>query len=307
MEERVPRSTGEVLSDAVGLLRRHFKSMYLLSLPFCAADVVFREAGQSAMQILRTKLDDPTKVDVDTVVQALAAAAGGIGLILASAVALQLLSAGIIAMSGRAWRGSTPVLGDAAGAIGSRGASLVLTGLLFILAFVVAMLVPAVLIGVTAAFVDPIVAVLVAILGVVFLIGAAIYLTLRWGLFSQTVVLEGRFGPGAFSRSTELMAGRGLPFFESAKFRLSILFLVSFALSSTVQSLFIAPRLVLAAFTDWKLQDGLPPLAAMPIWFIIPFGLIEVATNALIVPFSSVLMTLFYYDTRVRYEAVDIE
>ena len=44
----------------------------------------------------------------------------------------------------------------------------------------------------------------------------------------------------------------------------------------------------------------------MPLWFIVPFGAIEVLANALVVPFTSLLMTLFYFDLRVRFEGYDL-
>ena len=309
MQERVPRSPGELMSDAMALLRRHFKALYLLALPFCAGEVVLREAGQSAFQVLRTRItQDPTHIDADVLIQGLIAGAGGFGLLVGSLIVLQLLSAGVVNMAGVAWHGTrAPTLSDAFGAMATRGAALIATVLMFFFAFLAVIILPMVVVGVAFALDYVVVAVLLGIAALAFMVVASVVITLRWGLMTQTVVLEQRTGPRALARSTELMAGRGLPFFEGAKFKLSLLFLITFAISGTLQSLFAVPRLVIAFASGWNIADGMPPLASMPVWFIIPFGLLEVATNALLVPFSSALMTLFYYDLRVRYEALDLD
>lgn len=307
MQERLPRSAGEILSDAMAVLRRHFKALVFVALPFCAVDLLLREGGQSALQSLPTVLmQDPDRIDVDGLLRLGAAAAGGLGLIIGSAMVLQLLFAGLVALAGSAWHGQELLLGAALDAMARRGAALILTALLFMVVVGVIGLVPVGLVAALAVVGGPIAALAAGIVAAVVVVVAFIVLTLRWGLYTQTVVLEGRLGPGAFARSAELMAGRGVPLFEGAKFRLSILLLIAFALSGTLQSLFAIPRLAVAAATGWSFVDGMPPLASMPLWFIIPFGLLEVVTNALVMPFSSVLLTLFYFDLRVRYEALDL-
>lgn len=309
MEERVPRSTGELMSDAMTLLKRHFKVLYLLSLPFCAGDLVLREAGQSAFQVLRTRLtQDPTNIDADVLIQGMIAGAGGFGLLLGSIIVSQLLSAGVVGMAGVAWHGArNPTLADALSAIGSRGAALIVTALLFFFALLAIVIVPAIAMGVAFAFDAVVLGVIVAIFSIGIIVAALVVITLRWGLMTQTVVLERRIGPGALARSSALMAGRGVPFFQGAKFKLSLLLLMTIAISGTLQSLFAVPRLVIALASGWNIADGMPTLASMPVWFIIPFGLLEIATNALVIPFSSALMTLFYFDLRVRYEALDLD
>lgn len=307
MQERLPRSAGEILSDALAVLRRHFKALVLLALPFCAVDLILREGGQSALQSLRAVLmQDPDLINVDGVLELAATAAGGLGLIIGSAVVLQLLFAGLVALAGNAWHGQELLAGVALDAMARRGAALIFTALLFMVVVTAILFVPVGLVAVLAAVGGPLAAIVAGILAAGVVVVAFIFFTLRWGLYTQAVVLEGRFGPGAFARSAELMAGRGVPLFEGAKFRLSILLLIAFALSGTLQSLFAIPRLAVAAATGWSFVDGMPPLASMPLWFIIPFGLLEVVTNALVMPFSSVLLTLFYFDLRVRYEALDL-
>jgi hypothetical protein len=307
MTERLPRSVGELLSDALGLFRRHFVTMYLLALPFCAGDLLLREASSSATDKLRALLKgDPSSLDVSAVVQGLVAGVGGLGLWLASSVVTTLMAAGLIVLTREAWFGRPLKLADAFGAMLSRGASLVVTSLLFIVILLAAAVVPLVVPAVLVAVGGPFLA-LTFVLAIPAAIVGFIFLSLRWGLYAQTAVLEERFGPDAFSRSAALTDARGLPILEGAKFRLSILFIITLVLSFTLQGLFVIPRLVIGSASGWNLEDGLPPLASMPLWFIVPFGLIEVATNALLVPFGSVLVTLFYYDLRVRYEALDLE
>jgi hypothetical protein len=103
-----------------------------------------------------------------------------------------------------------------------------------------------------------------------------------------------------------LTASRGLPFAETPRFRLSVLFLIALAISSVLQSLFVVPRLVVAVLTGWSFSDGaFPGLAQLPLWFAVPFGLIEVVTNAAVIPLSGLLLALFMFDLRVRYEAAE--
>lgn len=308
MEDRQPRSTGEILSDALSLLRKHFKLFYSLALPFCAVDLVIREAGQSALQSMRAQLEEnPANINADAILDMVAGFVGAMGLIMGSAVLIQVLAAGLVTLTSQAWHRRQPVIGDAIAAVTSRAAALIGTSLLFFVAVMGVLALLGVII-VAAAFSGSVPIIIFATLAwAVAAVCVLIVLTLRWGVYTQTVVLEGRFGPGAFSRSTELMAGRGAPFFESAKLRLSLLFLITFAIGGTLQSLFAIPRLIIAVATGWNIADGMPPLASMPIWFIVPFGFMEVLTNALVVPFGSVLLTLFYFDLRVRFEGYDLD
>lgn len=307
MDDRQPRSTGELLSDALSLFRRHFKLLYSLALPFCAVDLIMREAGQSALQAMRGELEqDPASIDTDAIIGLLVSGAGGFGLIFAAIVLVQVLAAGLVTLASQAWHQRPPALSDALNAVVSRAAALVGTTLFFFVAIFGLLGVLAVLVGVAAVSGSVVLIIIAALIALAGAVLGLIMLTLRWGVYTQTVVLENRFGSGAFSRSTELMAARGVPFFETAKLRLSLLFLITFAIGGTLQSLFAVPRMVVAVVSGWNIADGMPPLASMPIWFIVPFGMMEVLTNALVVPFSSVLMTLFYFDLRVRFEGYDL-
>jgi hypothetical protein len=162
--------------------------------------------------------------------------------------------------------------------------------------------------GVAFATEQPLLVFVGVALGVLLALIAFIVLTLRWSLYSVVVVTEGRSLWAALSRSSELTAPRGLPLGETPRFRLSVIFLIGLALAGVLQSLFVVPRLVIAIATGWSFSDGaLPGLAALPVWFMVPFGLVEVVTNAAVLPFSAFLLCFFTLDLRVRYEGADVD
>jgi hypothetical protein len=302
--ERVPRSTGEVLSDAVALLRRHFRVFYALALPFCTVDLLMRESGNAVMDAVRKRL---TNLDADTALPALASLSGAMGLIFGALLVGTLLSAGLIHLTAELWAGRAPGPKDALQAILRRGPALVGTALLFGLGLAFATMTPAAVAMVTGVFFGTVGAAVGGLLGLAWVVVVALVLSLRWLLYAQAVVVEERVATGALGRSTELMARRGLPFFEAPKVRLSLLFLVTFALSITLSSLFAGPRLAWALWSGWEMQNGLPPLLTMPLWSVVPLALAEVGLQAIIAPLGAVLVTLFYFDLRVRFEGLDLE
>lgn len=302
--ERVPRTTGEVLSDAVSLLRRNFRAFYVLALPFCTVDLLLREGGNAVMDLARKRL---VNLDVDNALPALASLSGAMGLIFGALLVGTLLSAGLIHMTAELWHGRAPEPRAALQAMIRRGPALIGTALLFALALGAATVVPSLVMMATGAFLGTVGAVLGALIAVAWVVVVALVLSLRWLLYAQTVVVEDKIATSALSRSTALMAARGLPFFEAPKVRLSLLLLVTFALSATLSSLFAGPRLVWAVMSGWELQNGLPPLLSMPLWTVVPLALTEVGLQAVIAPLGAVLATLFYFDLRVRFEGLDLE
>ena len=302
--ERVPRSTGEVLSDAVALLRRHFRAFYVLALPFCTVDLLLREGGNAVMDAARRQL---TNLDLESVLPVLASLSGAMGLVFGSLIVGTLLSAGLVHMTAEVWAGRAPEPRGAARAMVRRGPTLVLTMLLFLAVIALAATLPALVVTLAGALLGPVGVAVGAVLAAVWVLVTALVLSLRWLLYPQTAVIEERFAPAALSRSTALMAGRGVPFFESPKVRLSLLLLVTFALSATLSSLFAGPRLAWALATGWELKNGLPPLLGMPLWSVVPLALCEVALQAVIAPLGAVLATLFYFDLRVRFEGLDLD
>lgn len=302
--ERGPRSTGEILSDAVSLLRRHFRAFYVLALPFCTIDLLLREGGNAVMDAARRSLAGG---ELDAVLPVLASLSGALGLILGAALVGTLLSVALIHMTSTVWSGAAPEPSRALQVMVRRGPALVVTMLLFMAALMVATVAPALLMTGAGMLLGTVGVVLGGVTSMVWVLVIMLVLSLRWLLYPQAVVVEERVALGALSRSASLMLARGLPFFERPKVRLSLLLLVTFALSATLSSLFAGPRLVWGLASGWELQNGLPPLLGMPVWAMVPLALTEVAMQAVLAPLGAVLATLFYYDLRVRFEGLDLE
>jgi hypothetical protein len=296
---------GELMSDAIALLRRHFGAFYVLTLPFCAVDLLAREGGQSAFSGMRTVVTDPTKLDATMVLRLVSQGALGMSLLLLSLVVLTLLAAGITRHTASAYEGRVLVAKDALSSMAQRGAPLVVTGVLFLTVMLAIVLGVGVLgalgfIGGTTLGTMT----LVSAGGIVLVL--TVVLGIRWVGYTPPVVLEGLWGPAALKRAAALVAGRGVPFFQGAKFRLSVLYILVLLLSFTLQSLFVLPRLAMAWAHGATIADGMPPLASLPVWLMVPLGLAEVLTNALFMGFSTILTTLFYFDLRVRFEGLDL-
>jgi hypothetical protein len=269
-----------------------------------------REVGQSFFLRVTAAIGDPGHADLDALGASLPMFGAGFGFFMGSFFTQLLLSGAVIAVGDDLCHGRVPTVRGALAKLGERGAAIIVTGLLFLVVVMVvttvAVAVPMAATGfiaVTAGL--PLLIVVGVVVGVVAAFLLLIVLTLRWSLYSPAVVVEGKSFFAALSRSSELTAGRGLPFLETPKFRLSVLFLVGMALSGVLQSLFIGPRLGMAVLTGWSFADGsFPGLAEMPLWFMVPFGLLEIVTNATVIPFSGLLLAFFAFDLRVRYEGV---
>ncbi len=305
-----PRSTGEIISDAVTALRSSFALIFTLAVPFCAVDLFLREVAQSFLMRVTPAIGDPQHANGDALLGSLPWCGAGVGFFTGSFFLQLLLSGAVIAVGDDLCRGRVPSVRRALAKLGERGAAIITTGLLFLVVVMlvgtVVAAVPMVLAGFVALSLgQPALIAVGAVVGVVGALSSFIVLTLRWSLYGPAVVVEERSFFGALGRSSELTAARGLPFFETPKFRLSVLFLVGMALSGVLQSLFLGPRLAMAVLTGWSLADGsFPGLAEMPVWFMVPFGLLEVITNAAVIPFSGLLLCFFAFDLRVRYEGI---
>jgi len=303
-----PRSTGEVISDAVSVLRRSFSVIFAVAVPFCAADLLLREVAQSFMLGLTALLQDPDNANFENLAAAIPNLAAAVGFLSASFCVQQLVSGVVTAVGEQAFLGQPASAKAALRRVLARGGPLIVTSLVFMVAmlgaFSIIVAVPTA-IGVVAAIATgiPPLMLLAFIPAVIVGLAVLLILTLRWSLYTPIVITEGRWGFGALRRSSALTASRGLPFAETPRFRLSVLFLIALAISSVLQSLFVVPRLVVAVLTGWSFSDGaFPGLAQLPLWFAVPFGLIEVVTNAAVIPLSGLLVALFMFDLRVRYE-----
>ncbi len=305
----VPRSTGEIISDAVAALRRTFAVLFTIAVPFCAVEMFLREAGLTFLARITARID-PLNADLTALQGAAPDFAACMGLLLGAFFVQALLSAAVMVVGDDLCHGRVPTARGALVRLGERGAAVLVTSLLFVVAVVLAFVV-VVAGGVALGFavgtsIDLIELLYVGLFGGFFVGGLLfVVLTLRWSLYAPATVVEGRLLFGALRRSAVLTDGRGLPFFETPKFRLSVLLLVGLALSGVLQSLFVAPRLIMAVASGWDFTTfSLPALIQMPIWFIVPFGLVEVVTNALVAPFTALLLAFFAWDLRVRYEGV---
>ena len=306
-----PRSTGEVISDAVAVLRRSFSVIFAVAVPFCAADLLLREVGQSFMLGLTSLLQDPDNATFENLAAAIPNIAAAVGFLSASFCVQQLVSGVVTAVGEQAFLGQPASAKAALLRVAARGGPLIVTSLVFMLAmtgsFSLIVAVPTA-IGVAAAIATGILPLMLLAFVPAVVLGLAVLLilTLRWSLYAPIVITEGRWGLAALKRSSALTASRGLPFAETPRFRLSVLFLIALAISSVLQSLFVVPRLVVAVLTGWSFSDGaFPGLAQLPLWFAVPFGLIEVVTNAAVIPLSGLLLALFMFDLRVRYEPAE--
>ena len=306
-----PRTTGEIISDAVAVLRRSFGVVFSVAVPFCAADLLLREVAQTLLFRANGALSGGTPEVEQLLELVLPNFLAGFGFFGASFFVQQLLLGAVATVGEDAFSGRVPTSRHALERAAQRGGPLILTGLLFMVAAVgacmLALGLPTALAAVAAiqlgapALVAPGV-----ILGVILSLSLLLVLTLRWSLYGPIVVSEGRWLFGALRRSAALTAPRGLPFFETPRFRLSVLFLIALGISSVLQSLFVAPRLIIAVVTGWSFTDGgMPGLAQLPLWFAVPFGLLEVITNAAVIPLSGLLMALFMFDLKVRYDDGD--
>lgn len=307
-----PRTTGEVITDALDALRRSFKVVFTLGVPFCAVDLVLREFSQSLLARVAARAGE-AGADLGALVASLSTALAAMGAGLGSFVVQQLLTAGVVAVGVQLASGRTPSVGAALRMIADRGAAVVLTALLFLflvagLPSMLALVAVGASAGLAWAVELPGLIIVGTGIGLLLALVAFIVTTLRWALYSVVVVTEGRSFWSALRRSSELTAPRGLTFAETPRFRLSVLFLIGLALAGVIQSIFIVPRVVIALLTGWSLAQGaLPGLAALPVWFMVPFGLVEVVTNAAVVPFSAFLLVFFTLDLRVRYEGADVD
>lgn len=305
---REPRTNGEIISDAVSVLRRHFGAVFSLALPLCAVDLVLRELSQSLLASVSPTLLKSGGPSPDELLAAVPIFLASMGLFVAAFSTQQLLVGGVTVVAEQAFMDRPASAPEAARRLLSRGGALLATTLLFVVLVAslagLTFLMPTVAGGLLALATEswPLL-ILGVIAGLVGGLVVVLLLTLRWYLYAPAVIGEGSSWWRALQRSSSLTSPRGLAFAQTPRFRLSVVLLIALGISSVLQSLFVVPRLIVAAVTGWSFSDGgLPGLAQLPLWFGVPFGLIEVVTNASVIPFSGILLALFSFDLRVRYE-----
>lgn len=305
--ELQPRGVGELLSDAFALLRRHARRIALVALPFCALELVLRDALFALFPAVSRGLAFDATLDEATAVLARLTTAG-MTLGFALAVLSWLLTIAATTMTAGALFGQRlEPMAVLRGTLRYLG-RVVLTALLWFttLGLVGVLLPTALVVGMVFITLDPIAIALAGLVAIVWFVVVMIVVGLRWALWPQVMALEGRSAVQALRRSSALMGPPGVRLTQNPKFRLSLLLLVYFAAQSAVQQLFMLPTMV-QGFAQVPPFSGDTSLWSLPLYFGVPLALLQVASNSLLLPLSGVLSTLFYFDLRVRYEGYDLD
>ena len=124
-------------------------------------------------------------------------------------------------------------------------------------------------------------------LALVALIVPAIYLYVAWAVATPVLLLEDVRGRGALKRSRALVKGRWWP-------TLVVLILVGI-LSGVVQAVFIGLFAGVVSVSDNEVAEAVAEAVA------------QIAGSALTTPLSAAVLTVLYFDLRVRKEGFDLE
>lgn len=301
VSEPLPKSLGELFSDATALMRAHLSTVFALSLPFVAVELLLREAASAFFHDVRRAIGpDPSKAS-----EALAELGGALGiavaLLVASRIAVQMATAAATLFTRDALTGRVdPPLVVVRRALVFVPRVLVEEAIFFFLLGVV-VVAPAVGILVAPFFFESPLAFLLALpvaLGWIVVTGISLFL--RVLLAPQLIVVEGLAPIAALVRSSRLMRANGETMGERPKFRVSILLLVYWALASSIQGTFLIPVLVIGLMQGLSLTELPPPLTAIPLAASIPLALVQVLANAVVLPLAGLLPTLFHADLLVR-------
>jgi hypothetical protein len=270
-----PMNFGEILDASLTIYRRHFGlflklAIATLSLPVCLA-VYF---GARFLESF-----NPQAPNVSTV---LALVPVGVLYYLAALV----LTAGTVRVISESYLGRSPVLGDALALGLSKLGSLVGVGLGKGIVLFLTVIAASVLTVALAALAKGGGAALVIGAGVVGATWFAAFVLCGYSLTTPVVVLEPlRSAFEAFGRSWELTRG--------FKFKVLMLSLVTLLITNTIPSLVF--RGLGAAFMRAAPPVGIALTAAS---YVLPL---------LLTPVFSAVITLMYYDFRVRREAFDLQ
>lgn len=302
-----PRSVGELLSDSLALLRRHLGRIALVALPFCAFELVLRDAMFSLFPVLMEGVTPDAPLDEATAMLARVTTTG-LSLGFALAIVSWMLTLATATMTAGALFQQSLEPSDVLRGTLKHLPRVALTALLwFLTLLLLGVVLPVVVVGgLVFVTMSPLVLALSAMAGVVWFAVVMIGLGLRWALWPQAIALEGLSPVKALRRSAALMGPAGVRLSQNPKFRLSLLMLVYFAVQSAVQQLFMLPTMI-EGFSQTPPFSGDTSLWSMPLYFGVPLALFQVATNSALLPLSGVLTTLFYFDVRVRYEGYDLD
>lgn len=126
-------------------------------------------------------------------------------------------------------------------------------------------------------------------LGFLALVIPGIYLAIRWVVASVTVILEDRGPTSALGRSAELVRGRWWPVFGVMLLGLIIQFVIGAIVGAILGAVIFA--------SDDPNSAGLLAVSAI----------IDLLIGIFLQPFLAVLVTVIYFDLRVRKEGFDLD
>lgn len=288
MPDLKPMEFGEVLDGAITLFRRHFGLFFKLSLSIMWLPIAV---------ITYYRLRYFNFEGAQTPDQALAAIQGdwvavllwGIGLALVYGCAVLMLTASSIRVISDSYLGREPKFGEALGFGAAKIVPLILVGvgkwLLIVLVAIVSSLVLGLVAAVGRAAGQGMV-VLLVFLGVVGIIWLLLFIACGYIVTTPVVVLESLSSVfDSFGRSWELT--------RSAKLRMLGLWLVAALIASFL------PALVLQAIGALLLE--LIPGSQIVLTVVSP------VVSIMLAPIIPCILTLAYYDRRVRREGFDLQ
>lgn len=285
MADLRPMDAGEILDGALNLYRRHFRLFFAIG----ASCLVVPMAVLMYFQVRVGTLEPTQQL---AVMQANAASFGFAALIggLLYAAGMQALVGASIHVISSSLLGRTPRYGDALRLGMARIGPLFLValgrGIMVFLVMLVAGIATALFVGVAESVAGGPAAVLTVIVGVAGTAWAGAYVWCGYGVTSPVIVLETLDGSSrAFGRSWALTRGqRGKVF--------GVMF-VAF---------------LLAQFLPGIVLGGVSAIvrASSPEWLPAVYAVSMLMTLAL-APVASSVLTLLYYDLRVRREGMDLE
>lgn len=288
MADLRPMEFGEVLDGAISLFRRHFGLFFKLSLTVMwlpIAIMLYLQLRYFNFEGLQTP-DQLLAVIQGQIVPLLIW--GGIWLIL-YAVGFLLLTAGSIRVISDSLLGREPQLGEALALGATKIAPLILVGfgkgLLFLVVAVLSIFIVS-LVTVVGRMAGPGMVALLAFLGIVGVCWLLFFLASGYIVTTPVVVLESLPSAfDAFGRSWELTRG--------VKLRMLGLVIVAGLIAN------VLPSLVVQALG--ALITELAPGAAGA-WSVVPL-----VVKGILAPIIPCILTLAYYDRRVRREGFDLQ
>ncbi|MFJ7259364.1 glycerophosphoryl diester phosphodiesterase membrane domain-containing protein [Streptomyces globosus] len=286
-----PLDMGEILDGAVATMRRHWRSVFAITLVIATivqvADVLLKKYAFPAVPVMSEEPDLQELVDslTDTLLSSLGTAfVQFIAGILATALLTMVFSRAVVGRAssvGEAWRDARPQLPRLVGlalAIGL-GAAVLATVLLL----------PGVLTRSTG----------LLLLGGLAALPLLLWLAIRFTLASPALMLEKSGIVTALRRSSKLVQGSWWRIFGITALTAIITLVVSFAILIPINGL----ALLIAGGLDGFDQQTL----ATSWSFLVISGIGAVIVQTVTIPMQAGVTVLLYVDQRIRREALDLE